>query len=478
MARASVQRVLLIGDVDRQVADAVTLAAPAVTTKSVPTVFDGIAELSREQFGTVLLAASPVSRRPESALRAIRASAGTGRVLLFGDPSTEPLSRRMLQFGCDDYLITPLSQAQIKQALGPSPLKLRTDAQASAPPPAVPRRPEPVEIPPEPDLDVELAAPAQVREFEITDEAPGATALQSFPQMLLEALHDYPGDAIGQAIRQLSPQLGAEFSLSYVPASTPLTGGRGDRTRLQFPLNQLDTVVRLELPATQEPAGRRILAELAPLLGKAAAIQHRHNRLQKLAFTDDLTGLYNCRYFKHFLGKTLLEGRKHRFPVTLFLFDIDNFKSYNDRFGHGVGDEILRQTADLMRRCVRDHDLVARISGDEFAVVFWEKQGPRLPREPNGGLPGRPPSEPTQILQRFRRLLEKQTSYPELGPAGRGTLSISGGLAVYPYDAQDVAGLIEAADKALMFGAKRSGRNSIALVGGDATQSPLPPRPE
>ena len=59
----------------------------------------------------------------------------------------------------------------------------------------------------------------------------------------------------------------------------------------------------------------------------------------------------------------------------MLLFDIDNFKKYNDEFGHGVGDEILRQTAGD-GDCFREHDVVARISGDEFAVVFWEKEGP------------------------------------------------------------------------------------------------------
>jgi GGDEF domain-containing protein len=224
--------------------------------------------------------------------------------------------------------------------------------------------------------------------------------------------------------------------------------------------------VTLTLPSAQESQGQAILAELGPLLTKAAAIQHRATRLQKLAFTDDLTGLFNCRYFKHFLGRTLAEARRSRFPVTLFLFDIDNFKSYNDRFGHAVGDDILKQAANLMRRCVRDHDLVARIGGDEFAVVFWEKERPRVARDAGGAGSGRPPSEPTQILARFQRMLQLQ-DYPLLGSTGRGTLTISGGLAVYPYDAPDMPGLIEAADKALMQGAKRMGRNTIQIVGSE-----------
>jgi GGDEF domain-containing protein len=208
------------------------------------------------------------------------------------------------------------------------------------------------------------------------------------------------------------------------------------------------------------------LSELARQLGKIAVLQERHAGLQRLAITDDLTGLSNGRYFRHFLTKIIEKARVLRFPVTLFLFDIDNFKKYNDQYGHGVGDEILKQTAALMQRCVRDHDLVARISGDEFAMVFWEKEGPRQPRDPKNTPAGRTPQEPQGILDRFRRLLSTE-EFTGLGAGGKGSLTISGGLAVFPWNAQDAQGLIDAADKELMFGAKRSGRNSIHLVGGD-----------
>jgi GGDEF domain-containing protein len=209
------------------------------------------------------------------------------------------------------------------------------------------------------------------------------------------------------------------------------------------------------------------LTDLARDLAKLQCLHERNVGLQRLAITDDLTGLANGRYFRQFLSKIVEKARLKRFLVTLFLFDIDNFKRYNDQYGHGVGDEILKQTAHLMRRCVRDHDLVSRISGDEFAVVFWDKEGPRTPREPKPSpTTNRTPQEPQDILDRFRRLLSTQ-DFPGLGPGGKGCLTISGGLAVYPYDAQDVGKLIEAADEQLMFGAKRSGRNSIHLVGGE-----------
>ena len=120
-----------------------------------------------------------------------------------------------------------------------------------------------------------------------------------------------------------------------------------------------------------ETTARHLLAQLAQVTSGLVQLEERHRRLQHLAFTDDLTGLWTARYFKFFLEKRLneiknaAEGDERRYAlVTLLLFDIDNFKSYNDRFGHCVGDEILKQTAQVIRTCCREHDLVSRISGD------------------------------------------------------------------------------------------------------------------
>ncbi len=430
--------------------------APAQVV-SVVNFFDGIAELVNRAYNTVLAAAEPIERRPESAVRTLRQLTGDGRLLLFGHPTLEPLSRKMLEFGIDDYLVTPAAPGELQQVLNPATPKL-------------------AHLPHE-------AHDSQSDDSTVVEPS-SLSVLHGIPlaDVLLDALQQSPHDAPGAAIQQINAHIAPRMKLAYTTAAMSTPPSEEGHTLLSHAVRSGPDemgAIHLSLPGDppdeDEAAARHFVSQLSHLIGKLAALQLRHNGLQKLAITDELTGLYNGRYFRHYLNRIVDKARAMRFPVTLLLFDIDNFKRYNDLFGHGVGDEILRQTASLMKRCVRDHDLVAHISGDEFAVVFWEKEGPRQPRDPNAGPPGRPPQTPVQILERFRRLLSSQT-FNGLGPAGQGTLTISGGLAVYPYDAHNVSDLISAADKALMFKAKKSGKNSIFLVGAQPAlgQEPAP----
>ncbi|MGD0388119.1 MAG: GGDEF domain-containing protein [Tepidisphaeraceae bacterium] len=470
MVRASQERVLLIGDVDRQMYSTVTQAMPNAQVKSVTSLFDGIAELSIEHYTTVLAAVEPMERRPESAVRTLRELSGQGRLLLFGHPTLEPLSQKMMEFGCDDYLITPITPGELLETLGD---------------PTARRAKKPVETASPLALSTQLAPPSD-------EKSPSASPLSRIPlsNLALDAMVQSPQDPIGTILRQVNSILPPTFNVFLTPAAAaapqvaddlvvvshrpgdPVNGNGLGPDLIPFPDS-----LHLSLPSDHDQAiALAFLSELAKNLAKLRFLYDRHAGLQRLAITDDLTGLANGRYFRQFLTKIVEKARIKRFLVTLFLFDIDNFKRYNDQYGHGVGDEILKQTANLMRRCVRDHDLVSRISGDEFAVVFWDKEGPRTPREPRPGSTNRTPQEPQDILDRFRNLLSSQ-NFPGLGPGGKGSLTISGGLAVYPYDAQDVNHLIQAADQQLMFGAKRSGRNSIHLVGGDCLP-PINPAPE
>ncbi len=199
-----------------------------------------------------------------------------------------------------------------------------------------------------------------------------------------------------------------------------------------------------------------------------AKIEEKIKHLERLATEDDLTGLKNRRYIWEFSRQIIERAGKENKRVTLLVFDIDNFKHYNDVYGHYVGDEVLRQAAVLMQRCCRGHDVVGRIGGDEFAVIFWD--------DPQAGSAGAPderrspradhPQEAIFIAKRFVRELENSELTPlaGLGPEGKGVLTISGGLASFPRDGSNIQELFQQADKALLE-AKRSGKNRIHLVG-------------
>ncbi|MGD0078681.1 MAG: GGDEF domain-containing protein [Sedimentisphaerales bacterium] len=209
---------------------------------------------------------------------------------------------------------------------------------------------------------------------------------------------------------------------------------------------------------------------LMAVAGKEAAIsdttlQAKIGRLEKLATEDDLTGLKNRRYLWEFAKQIIARAKKDNGRVTVLIFDIDDFKHYNDIYGHAAGDEVLKQASLLIRRCCRRHDVVGRIGGDEFAVVFWDD--PKCPQQTTGSerrsYTMDHPGEVIFIAKRFRREIEK-TDLRFLGPDGRGVLTISGGLASLNRDGSTTEELFEKADQALLE-AKRSGKNRIYLVG-------------
>ncbi|MDD5064517.1 MAG: GGDEF domain-containing protein [Phycisphaerae bacterium] len=204
------------------------------------------------------------------------------------------------------------------------------------------------------------------------------------------------------------------------------------------------------------------------------AIGERVRQLEKLATEDELTGLKNRRYIWEFSRQIIERARGENGRVTLLIFDIDNFKHYNDVYGHSAGDEVLKQAAVLMRRCCRGHDVVGRIGGDEFAVVFWNRlssedevqksETGEQKTENRRQMPADHPKEAIFIAKRFRKGLGKAELHL-LGPEGKGVLTISGGLASFPRDGATTDELFEQADRALL-DAKRSGKNKIYLVGG------------
>jgi diguanylate cyclase (GGDEF)-like protein len=165
-----------------------------------------------------------------------------------------------------------------------------------------------------------------------------------------------------------------------------------------------------------------------------------HEAVVRQAVTDDLTGLANRRAFDETVTTEVERSRRFDQPVALVMVDIDDFKLVNDRYGHLLGDEVLKRVADVLRASGREIDVPARYGGEELAMV----------------LPGTDLQGAYNLAERIRRgIADLRIPVP-----GGGFLQVTAslGAAVRPGSADDVVELVRAADQAL-YDAKRSGKN-------------------
>ncbi|MBI5638547.1 MAG: diguanylate cyclase [Nitrospinae bacterium] len=169
-------------------------------------------------------------------------------------------------------------------------------------------------------------------------------------------------------------------------------------------------------------------------------------RAEEMAVTDELTKVYNHRYFVRTLLTELKRAERYGEPLGLCMIDVDHFKKFNDTHGHLKGNEVLIEIAKIMRIAMRETDIVARYGGEEFAVI----------------LPKTGKDHAMALANRLREAVE-EGRFPgaELQPLGKLTVSI--GIAAYPDDsatADSVSEIIELADQAL-YQSKSAGRNRV-----------------
>jgi diguanylate cyclase (GGDEF)-like protein len=176
-------------------------------------------------------------------------------------------------------------------------------------------------------------------------------------------------------------------------------------------------------------------------LERVRSLTWRVSRVHHRAITDPLTGLYNYGFFRERLAMELERAQLTADPVALLMFDIDHFKGYNDAHGHQEGNKVLVKVAEMLKKTGRRGDVVARYGGEEFVTLLY----------------GATASDAWRLAETFRGVV---AAHPFRGESGDAVdhITVSGGVATFPHDAQDDLALIKSADVRL-YQAKEAGRN-------------------
>jgi diguanylate cyclase (GGDEF)-like protein len=189
----------------------------------------------------------------------------------------------------------------------------------------------------------------------------------------------------------------------------------------------------------------RILNMFADHAALAIENSRLYEKTVHLSHTDWLTSLWNTRYFNEILDEKLKVAAETDTPLGLLMADVDNFKRFNDSLGHQDGDCAIKRVADILKRFSRRTDFVCRYGGEEFSIIM-SKTGK---------------NEAQIIAERLRSEIESSFRHDDSIPE-KLKLSISIGLAIYPFDSGDKQELIRKADIAL-YTAKRQGKNRTCV---------------
>ena len=189
----------------------------------------------------------------------------------------------------------------------------------------------------------------------------------------------------------------------------------------------------------------RYFASYASIAIKGSQYYRKSEELRTLSITDSLTGLYNRRYFDDRLFEELERGIRYDYVFSLAIFDLDDFKLFNDTEGHLAGDEVLRAVGEISRESLRSIDIISRFGGEEFSIIM-----PQTDRE-----------EALLVAERVRKNIRESMPVKwKVFP--RNCITVSMGLATFPADGKDAITLIRNVDKAL-YKAKLAGKDRTVV---------------
>lgn len=206
-----------------------------------------------------------------------------------------------------------------------------------------------------------------------------------------------------------------------------------------------------------EETVRKLKEEIYRRKQAEKALRNRERQYKALSIMDGLTELYNARHFFSLLDNEIRRAERYKHPLSMLLLDVDNFKKYNDSFGHLEGDKVLVRLADVIRRNLRSTDSAGRYGGEEFVVILPETAG-------HSG---------AQIAERIRTDFGKEVFLPEGGKEIHVTVSV--GISQFS-SGEDAASFIKEAD-ANMYRAKKEGKDRICFQSSTSIER-LSPHPK
>lgn len=276
----------------------------------------------------------------------------------------------------------------------------------------------------------------------------------------LVSSHGLPETAFSQSVPVAETFLGRAYREGVIQELDPgmgsqsaawLTGECQIRAQAAAPLKTGDEALGVMVLAWTEPHeldGARLerLGVLSDESSLALQNAQLHAELQRLSITDRLTELYNHGHFKQRLEEEFKRAARFGHSLSLVMFDLDDFKAFNDTFGHPRGDRLLRAVADAISGNLRAVDVAARYGGEEFALL--------LPETDTAGA--------LAVAERIRADVEElRLEGPESAPVLK---TVSSGVATFPNHAASALRLLESADAA-MYRAKRGGKNRVVSAG-------------
>lgn len=176
----------------------------------------------------------------------------------------------------------------------------------------------------------------------------------------------------------------------------------------------------------------------------AQDLKTANQKLTEIAVNDGLTGLYNHKHAMHILKFELERAIRFSHPLSICMIDIDEFKKFNDTYGHPVGDRALKHVATILNDNIRNVDIAARYGGEEFMLIIPETM----------------PTDTAEVGERIRRAIE--TSKFDVGGGKKVSMTVSIGISAYMGLIMTPEELVSSADKNL-YKAKRSGKNRVCL---------------